>query len=183
MLWVCLQQPWDTHSQVLYGPPLASSAKLHWLIVSPTALLTDWEGYAEKSEDGLSGQVCLTTALKPLLPFSRALPDVHAPDLVLVTSWEEERTYDHRLSSQMRKQRYAKDRWLVLHWGLRTWSPAVWVLESIQLRPWNLEVTVGGTSTDFGFTLHPSFSLDNEYIYPAASSSLLGETVLAKHSV
>lgn len=90
------------------------------------------------------GQVCLTTALKPLLPFSRALPDVHAPDLVLVTSWEEERTYDHRLSSQMRKQRYAKDRWLVLHWGLRTWSPAVWVLESIQLRPWNLEVTVEG---------------------------------------
>lgn len=47
------------------------------------------------------------------------------------------------------------------------------VLESIQLRPWSLEVTVGGTSTDFGFTLHPSFSLDNECIYPAASSPLL----------
>lgn len=77
MLWVCLQQPWDTHFQVLYEPsPLASSAKLHWLIASPTALIQTREGYAEKSEDGLSGQVCLTTALKTLLPFSRALPDV-----------------------------------------------------------------------------------------------------------
>ena len=164
MHWACLQQPWDTHFQVLYGPPLANSAKLHWGLASPTALRTDWEGCAEKSEDGLSGQVCLTTALKPLLPFSRALPDVHAPDLLLVTSWEEERTHDHKLSSQMRKQRYAKDRWLVLHWGLRTWSPAAW---GFRVNPMTTMELGGYSRRDkYRFWFYPPpFILSGQWMY------------------
>lgn len=183
MLWVCLQQPWDTPFPGSLWASTSKFCKTALVDMAPNSTPYRLRGLCWEEEDGLGSQARLTTALKTLLPFSRALPDVHAPDLVLVTSWEEERTYDHRLSSQMRKQRYAKDRWLVLHWGLRTWSPAVWVLESIQLRPWNLEVTVGGTSTDFGFTstLHSLWTMNISILL--LPLSLLGETVLAKHSV